>query len=51
MSFGGEPMRASISVLAAAALFVAANNGSDAANRLSPKEIQAEFFNARRSRP
>src|SRR5262245_13428909 len=45
MSFGGEPMRASINVLAAAALFVATNNGSDAANRLSPKEIQAEFFN------
>jgi hypothetical protein len=43
MSFGGEPMRASISVLAAAALFVAVNN-ADAANRLSPK-IQAEFFN------
>ena len=38
-------MRASISVLAAAALFLAATNGSDAANRLSPKEIQAEFFN------
>ena len=38
-------MRALISVLAAAALFVAANNGSDAANRLAPNEIQAEFFN------
>src|SRR5262245_36331793 len=45
MSFGGEPMRASISVLAAAALFVATNNGSDAGNRLAPKDIQTELFN------
>src|SRR5262249_41509920 len=44
MSFGGEAMRTSINVLAAALLF-AGTNGSDAANRLSPKEIQAEFFN------
>jgi len=37
-------MRASISVIATA-LFLAGTNGADAANRLSPKEIQAEFFN------
>jgi hypothetical protein len=44
MRFGGEEMRASISVIATA-LFLAGTNGADAANRLSPKEIQAEFFN------
>ena len=37
-------MRASISALAAA-LFLAATNGSYAASGLASKEIQAEFFN------
>ena len=44
MRFGGEAMRASISVIATA-LFLAGTTGAEAANRLSPKEIQAEFFN------
>ena len=34
-------------ILFAAALFLAGTNGSDAATQLSPKEIQAEFFNGR----
>ena len=37
-------MRASISILVAA-LFLAGSTGSDAANQLSPTEIQTEFFN------
>ena len=37
-------MRAPRSVFAAA-LFLAGTNGSDAATRLSPNEIQAQFFN------
>jgi hypothetical protein len=44
MSLGGEAVRASSSVFAAA-MFFAGTNTSDAVNRLSPKEIQAEFFN------
>jgi hypothetical protein len=44
ISFGGEAMRASINALAAA-LFLAATNGSYAASQLASKEIQAEFFN------
>jgi hypothetical protein len=37
-------MRASSGVFAAA-LFLAGTNGSDAASRLSPKEIETGFFN------
>jgi hypothetical protein len=44
MSLGGEAVRASSSVFAAA-LFFAGTNTSDAASQLSPKEIQAEFCN------
>jgi hypothetical protein len=44
MSFGGDAMRAPRGVFAAV-LFLAGTNGSDAATQLSPKEIQAEFFN------
>jgi hypothetical protein len=44
MSLGGEAVRASSSVFAAA-LFFAGTNASDAASQLSPKEIQAEFCN------